>query len=479
MKRENVYTKWLFCLMAAFAMTISISWAAEQHMSFDDLLKLKQTTDDPSPIFKKLEGYKKVMSPNDYKKVTFDVEASKKAWAEVVGFKAPDVVGKVAPEIQPGKYTYKDKDKFPFDKIMFKRMHDKFNPVPTSGPRLVSNFTEMEIVPTRQYYQPLPTAEATLKNLGSAKLDDQGYLIPESYNTGYPFPRPEGKYKAQQIMCNWIKKYFGYEDILNIESTTGYSSNLKQDYYALGKSISLRLEGRTIVEPKGWYDQRAKEQKERFGWVYWNLAPRDVFGNVANLIFYSDPKEDLFLYYINNLRRVRKLSASDTQDPVYGVDLIWEDLWGFSQKLSPKRYPYKYEMVGEAEYLIPITWDGSPYLSTKEGFILRNLQFERRPIWIVQLTQQDKNYIYSKRTLYFDRETFNLYHVENYDQKGRLYRTYETVYAFIPEMGLWNQYIQLYLDHVDVHSTYDLALQYPLLGMTRADVSMSNMIKTK
>ena len=81
------------------------------------------------------------------------------------------------PEIKPGKYTLKDKKKFPFEKVMWKHLYDRFNAPPTSGARHVGNFTEIEIVPTRQYYHSLPVAEATKKYMGTVKQDGQGYII--------------------------------------------------------------------------------------------------------------------------------------------------------------------------------------------------------------------------------------------------------------------------------------------------------------
>ena len=48
-------------------------------------------------FIKNIEGYQKIMPPEVYKKVTYDVEAMKRTWAEVVGFRSPDVVGKVVP----------------------------------------------------------------------------------------------------------------------------------------------------------------------------------------------------------------------------------------------------------------------------------------------------------------------------------------------------------------------------------------------
>lgn len=211
-----------------------------------------------------------------------------------------------------------------------------------------------------------------------------------------------------------------------------------------------------------------------------SLAPRDLFGNIINITSYMEPERfDLFLMYINQLRRIRKLSTSDTQDPAVGQDMIYEDWQGYFQKLTPKRFPYKYEIIGEGEFLVPISWDGSTYMSTKEGYILKNVQMERRPMWVVQLTQLDKNYIYSRRVFYFDKEILYFHHVENFDRKGRLYRSYDSIWGFIPEMGTYNQFHTLALDHVDTHSTAYHSYSYPAVWLDREDISMKGMIKMK
>jgi hypothetical protein len=67
--------------------------------------------------------------------------------------------------------------------------------------------------------------------------------------------------------------------------------------------------------------------------------------------------------------------------------------------------------------------------------------------------------VYSKRIFYIDRETFSFYQVENYDRKGRLYRTFWTPYQFKPDTGMttWGGYL-LYRDHVDMHSNVTFAV---------------------
>ena len=59
------------------------------------------------------------------------------------------------------------------------------------------------------------------------------------------------------------------------------------------------------------------------------------------------------------------MSATDTQDPINGQDLIYDDNEGFSQKITPLRYPYTFEIIEEREYLIPISIDGTEYVDSK------------------------------------------------------------------------------------------------------------------
>ncbi len=481
MIKINNIPRWFWVSTFIMVMITSTIWAQEKYeISVEEWEKYKKPIDDPSPFYKNIEGYRKIIPPNIYSKLTYDVDKMKNLWAEIVGFKSPEVVGKIAPEIKPGFYTYKDKDKYPFEKIMWKHMYDRFNPTPTSGPRLIGNFTEIEVVPTRQYYWALPVAEATKKYMGTVKQDEKGYIIADSYIAGYPFPRPSGRHMAQQIIYNWEKQYCFLDSAYYIEHVFGFSKNLRNDHEGINLAYGLRLSSRVAIEPLGFIDQRAKDQKEHKVYYLWSLSPRDLFGNIYSITTYTDPNRfDLFLAYINTLRRIRKLSSTDTQDPTLGQDLIYDDWFLFNQKISPTRYPYKYEVIGEQEYLAPITWDGSPYLSTKEGCILKKLQFERRPCWVVQMTQLDPTYVYSKRIWYIDKETLLPYTILNYDQKGRLYRSYVVTWAFLPEMGIYNIAQNINLDHLDIHSTFYPSYHYPAVWLKRGDVSMSGLIKAK
>ena len=445
--------------------------------SYTELEKHKAPFDDPRPYLTTY-GPKQVLPAELYEKLVYDIDVMKQKWSALVGFKAPDVVGKIAPEIKPGKYSYENKDQYPgLKELMWKDLYDRIKP---GGPPHAGCIPEFEIIPTRQYYYAEPICDATKKYLGDAKLDDKGYLVTESWKGGYPFPQPQGKFKAQEVMYNLEKRALGWEQNYFISSTVnGFTKNLRSDFKGRYEVSHLRLSGRTIMEPYGYFDKRAEGRGEFKCFIFGFQAPRDVAGTVQSALFYESPETtDQLMMFIPSLRRVRKMSATDTQDPVMGQDQIYDDNEGWTQKLSPNRYPYEYEILEEREFLVPApTLDGAEYISS-EKLEFRGLKFERRPIYVVKLTQLDPNYVYGHRIFYIDKETFNFYHIENYDQKGRLYRTVDLNYGFFPEMGAitWSGMINLMRDHLDLHSACFQSYQLPAFW-SRRDVSLKGLLR--
>ena len=478
MKKTHVFVVWfLSFLLAVISLTPAV-WAGEEYrVTYVEREKHKALFDDPRPYLKDSPiAYKNVMSPQDYAKVTYDVGKMKQLWAEVIGFSAPDVVGKIAPEIKPGTYSYKDKEKYPgLKELMIPDLYDKFKP---GEPPFVCNFPEVKIVPTRQYYWAVPIAEATKKYMGKTKLDDKGYMISASYTAGYPFPRPSGNFKAQQILYNYEKNYYMHENFFNLAQTLGISKRLKIDKQDAKEWFSIRLEGRVCVEPYGWLDERARMHRELRADLLVYDEPRDSFGNAFSMIQYSDPdKYDSFMIYVNALRRIRKMSSTDTQDAVGGTDTIYEDKQGFGQKHSPTRYPYKYKVIDEREFLVPVPpTDGSTFI-TSSNFEIRNLEFERRPLYVLELTQLDKNFVYSKRVLYIDKETLLLIYALNYDQKGRPYRSTHCLNVFIPEMGNFVPEKVVYHDLIDLHNSIGNYYTLPAPWVKRGHVNLKAVVR--
>ncbi|MBF0507770.1 MAG: outer membrane lipoprotein-sorting protein [Deltaproteobacteria bacterium] len=448
----------------------------EYRLTFDQFEQAKAFYDDPRPILKEWP-WKRILPAEVYRKLTYDKTAMKNGWAELVGFRAPELVNRIAPEIKPGKYSCADKEKYPgLKELMWPTMYERFTP---GGPPYPGNFSAFEVVPTKQYYPAMPIIAATMKHLDQAKLDDQGYLIENTYTAGLPFPQPGGKHKPQQIVYNWVKGYLSLENLYMLQQLKGYTAGLKEDFDSKAVYWALRLQARAYMAPDGWYDPRSQANGEVKAFAMQYLTPRDLYGNVITATMYQGWNDyDQFMIYLAALRRVRKLSGTDTQDAVAGMDVIYEDSGMWSQKITPEKHPYRYNIIADREYLVPAyTEDGAEYLG-KHGLEWHNLKFERRPCYVLEMTQLDKSYVYGKRIAYIDKETFHILEIDNYDQKGRLYRTQTTIWAWHPEFGSYGMWQTLLIDHLDQHATWGMVYGHPATWINRKHVGMRQLIET-
>ena len=442
----------------------------------------KNSFDDPRPLLKNTNYYKKWTPKELADYLSYDVDTMKRLWPEVVGFKAADIVGKIHPEIKPGKYTYKDVQGTPaFKELMVPELYRMSGP---GGPPHAYNFPEFEIVPTRNYYYPPYVAEAMLQNAGKAKLTSDGYLIWQSaVGTGFPFPRPSGEFKAQQIVWNRYRDAGMWDgNAVMVSSSCGFNKAVKKDFDGTNTATFLKVGGRLLTPPGTpqslWYDKGAEQRGEQGIQQFFLLAPRDTAGMAYRSLMLLDYQEyNQTFVYLPFMRRIRKMSATDTQDPSPGMDYTFDDGGHLMQKLSPTMYPYKYEVIAEREYLaFADTTDGAEYLSSSNGIELRNVRLERRPCWVVQMTQLDRTYLYGKRILYFDKEKLGVFASENYDQKGRLYRTQTFLSDFRSEMGASTAVFQLYRDYVDQHSSHSQQVALPAF-YGREDCSLTALVK--
>jgi hypothetical protein len=236
--------------------------------------------------------------------------------------------------------------------------------------------------------------------------------------------------------------------------------------------------GRSYFPPYGWYDARAEKRGEFMTAATLILEPRANRGLVTMRLRYDDPnKMDPMLMYLPQMRRIRKMSSTDTQDP--NGDQSWDDMSFISQKITSKRFPYKMEIIDEREYLLPWSYNaGSAWIDSKNGYAIRDLGMMRRACYVLQMTQLDPNYIYSKRVYYVDKETFQPAWGEFYDQKGRLWRTWDATFGYFPEMGqlvahgtpAWQ------VDYIDTHSSFQVLVLMPA-NYSRREFNMENLIR--
>ncbi|MBW2369717.1 MAG: outer membrane lipoprotein-sorting protein, partial [Deltaproteobacteria bacterium] len=106
-----------------------------------------------------------------------------------------------------------------------------------------------------------------------------------------------------------------------------------------------------------------------------------------------------------------------------------------------------------------------------------NFTFERRPVYVVEMKQLDTNYIYSKRVITVDKETFILLDTLMYDQKDKLYRGMSIQYAFFPWNGNYEYYTDQAWDFQDVHSNVMIGYEWPAENMDRKKFSTKTLMR--
>jgi hypothetical protein len=485
----NYLKKWIlsgFTCVIAGLLSFQVVLAKDivsNEMSSEEILKIRKMTDDPTPIFKKINYYKDWVSKEGWEQLTAskDPEEHRRAWEKARGFKATDATGTIAPEIKPGKYTLADKERLPFKELMPPHIYARFNEPGGQGKNFGGNFTEFEVIPTRQLYLHYGVAMDTIKNEGKARLGEKGYADKRSYESGIPFPKPSGPQAGWQVIHNMDPTSASktYDDYAAVMFDMGIDQSFTKDREGLSVYYMMKLARRSIQEPKGkWYDARAERLEENScSWVEM-LYPRDVYGTNGVGYEYDDPdKPDKILYYTPMLRRIRLYTSSDQQDQMVGADYAGDDDGFLAQDLRPDLYPYEVKILEEREFLIPAyTIDGDAWVDSKNKFSWRNLKMERRPCYLVEMKQLDSNYIYSKRLYWVDKENFIPLIGEYYDQKGRLWRSCQSLWAFNRETGCNIWYQTWAFDHIDVHSTFVTSYEYPGENMDRKEISPKRLM---
>jgi len=185
------------------------------------------------------------------------------------------------------------------------------------------------------------------------------------------------------------------------------------------------------------------------------VSPADLAGTVSLTWRYRDPTQrDALWTYIPGLRRARQVSPLNRSDGFLGSDVCMDDgpffdgkAEDFSYRLLERRDQLvlvdPFSVRGEAE-LIPVpgggwrtvwkpvprigaddpAWRGVPWAPVSAALA-------RRPVWVVEATPRDPNYLFGKIVLRIDTATFTGAWVSKYDRAGRLMISYQV------SLGSW------------------------------------------
>ena len=147
--------------------------------------------------------------------------------------------------------------------------------------------------------------------------------------------------------------------------------------------------------------------------------PFDIKGFVAVKSRYKDiSRPDDFVTYIPAIRRVRRLSGTDTQDPLVSSDWTWDDWRNWWVKMSSEIWPMEVKMDEET---IALSQSGYFPYKLKDNMIVA--YWEKRPVWVLDQRMKDLTYLYRRQKIYVDKETYAPLVKIIYDQDENLWKT--------------------------------------------------------
>jgi len=388
-------------------------------------------------------------------------------WEEFLGYNAVDIVAKdkTAPNIKPGlvitpenvdQYESELRELLPYG---FDYNVDRLKQTGYNTP------LEMVIVPTHHAYQDRGYLEATKKYAKNCKLDDKGNL--QGWVAGIPFPHPTS---GVEMAHNYDRLTIMADNLNSSPCEFGlHGSNGKRERVEKIELHWRNYQGRIKVDP--FPNIPGKEDVLEKGSIV-ALYPYDLRGFAAvRTRFKADDVEDSFVTYIPSMRRIRRLAGSNTQDPLVGSDLTWEDWKGWWSKMS--QHDTTYEVIDEVVMLCPSFNPLPVQFKDKYGGWNHRYQWERRPVWVLKFTYNDPNYIYKHRIWALDKEGFHPRMLIYNDAKGRFWKYFNIHWRFNPDEGETDYWGGTMVDVINKHMS--ILVHTVVLNMTNITENLFNL----
>jgi len=297
---------------------------------------------------------------------------------------------------------------------------------------------------------PADFQEATRANAGRYVLSDAGSIIETgtgqqpAFVFGLPFPDidPRDPQAATKIVWNyfysdWYSDNTHFLTELVLLSRGGVDRRLSTEVYTLMYDGAADARGR--ANPNNLLSQQMARV----------VFPTDLAGTTSLTWRYRDPdKHDSLWTYVPGLRRARQVSALNRSDGFLGSDISLDDGAFFDAK--PEDFTFKllerhdqfvlvdpFSVRGEGE-VVPVAgggwrivwkdvprigadapdWRGLPWAPVSAVLV-------RRPVWIIEATPRDPNYLFGRIVLRFDAQTYQGSFSTKYDRAGTLMMSYQ------------------------------------------------------
>ena len=327
------------------------------------------------------------------------------------------------------------------------------------APYTIENFPELEmkIVATEEYPVHPKYVEATVKYACQAKLGSKGELL--NYTAGQPFPFSEWAKTATNHKCDLTP------DDPQIGTKLAWNFNFRWQAGGThmphwGQSFWRGKGDNTWKIAQGeyrrtYFSHRAdllpettdlvKGTNLEFAEYNETAAPYDMRGQRFLVYRYKNPleKDDDIWAYVPSLRRVRRIASNERADSLFGSDFTFEDLYLFSGHIwdhdwkfegdptvlavmDSKRECFPLNVPGWNPDKISELGNDDMFFACKFG-PYRALPFvgetwQKRTVVKIVQTPKSPAHPYSRRILWYDKETFSPLMALAFDREGKPYR---------------------------------------------------------
>jgi len=328
-------------------------------------------------------------------------------------------------------------------------------------PFVAADFSDLKMtVVALEKYPPAPKyVEATVKYACQASVDEKGLL--QNYTAGQPFPYSEWAKAATNHACDltpddpqfalklaWNVNYrwqggpglnlphWGTSNMRNRGKETWRISQgeYRRTYFSHRADLlpaTHELEPGTDVEWAEFFDVK---------------TPFDLRGTMFLLYRYNTDKEDDTWAYIPALRRVRRIAATQKSDSLLGTEFTLEDFYIFAGYV----WDQQWEFMGESTKLAAVNskrtcfpsiigpeeatlTSGMTRLGNEEEWYhchfgpYQALAFvdetwQKRAAFELDDIPRQKGHPYSRKKIWYDKETMMPIYSIMYDRAGKPYR---------------------------------------------------------
>lgn len=292
----------------------------------------------------------------------------------------------------------------------------------------------MDVYPSRRTCNtPDWLAENNRKNVGTAKLADDGWSLKEAVVPGIPFAMPAN---GAQVLWNTKMRYRGLTVEWPLLRTTisprrGGSdwilADMRQNYfYPWGKKGSALLSTLPPFENQ----------------VYFSFdTPAALAGQAAVVNVPLAKSGTETFYYFPGQRRVRRMPAYAYDAPQIGFENQY--LMDEPQIFNATIDRFDWTVVGKKEVYIPYNAFGAYDYQAKwedavttKGINPAFRRYELQRVWVVEgKVKAGTRHASARKVIYLDEDSWNMVTAEDYDQSGVLWKFKEAFPIPVYETG--------------------------------------------